>query len=57
MKLNVLPNEDGGHSMKQIITIRLNQDLLVWIKEQTKKENRTVTNFIETILIKERNKK
>jgi hypothetical protein len=36
--------------MKQAITIRLDPQLLAKARKQAEQENRTLTNFIETVL-------
>lgn len=36
--------------MKTAITVRINSDLLKEVRHRTERENRTVTNYIETAL-------
>ena len=43
--------------MKPQANIRLNKDLLFWLKEQAKKEDRSFNNYVAIILKNFRNKK
>ena len=36
--------------MKQIVTFRLDPDLLAKARHSARRENRTLTNFVETLL-------
>jgi DNA phosphorothioation-dependent restriction protein DptG len=36
--------------MKQAITIRIDPELLAYARARAKEENRTLTNFLETVL-------
>lgn len=37
--------------MKESITIRIDNEVLNWVKKMSEAENRTVSNFIETALM------
>jgi len=42
--------EQGGSGLKTAITVRVDADLLIEARRCARLENRTLTNFIETLL-------
>ena len=55
-KYNIKLNSETPKVETKTFSIRLNPDLLAWIEKQAKKENRSVNNWIETQLLKLKNK-
>jgi hypothetical protein len=42
--------------MKKAITLTLDENILAWAQEKAAEENRTLSNYIETLLIEEQKK-
>lgn len=58
--MNIVSHDDiinkEVKEMKKPITLTLDEQVLAWAQEKAAEENRTLSNYIETLLIEEQKK-